>query len=294
MALVRCEFHGLLYNTDNPRGCPACDQDKKGRRGEAAMMKELARASRKTDRPSEARSKGTKAVSLDRSSWSGRPDRRRLLILGIVLAGGLTAALFSLSKPRYIEQQHPNRGNGIVRPLALTPGQPVSVLFSMLGTQPPRTHPTDPAVERYSYGTALYVDAINSTVYSIDIGVANRSWRGLSVGLGETEVEGKLALLSEPIRTAARGTSTPVVVSGYLTFPSVDDRPTFSLIAEVRPPNGCFDVTVDMQPMSQGVLVRSGRRLAVVGEEGDPLNWVVTNIRVADRHRQGPLNTRVC
>ena len=53
-------------------------------------------------------------------------------------------------------------------------------------------------------------------------------------------------------------------------------------------------MTVDMQPMSQGILVRSGRRLAVVGEEGDPLNWVAMNIRVADRHRQGPLNTRVC
>lgn len=293
MALVRCEFHGLLFNTDNPRGCPACDQDKKGKRSEASMMKELARASRKTDRPADAKSVDTNAISPDRTYSLGGTDRRRLLIIGIVLAGGLTAALFRLAQPRFIQQPSPNTSNGNVRPLALTPGQPLTVLFSMLGTQPPRTHPTDPAVERYSYGAAFYIDAINGTVYSIDIGVANRSWRGLSVGLRETEVEGKLALLSEPIRTAPRGT-TPNVVAGYLTFLSLEDRPTFSLIAEVRPPNGCFDVTVDMQPFSRGVLVRSGRRLAVVGEEGDDLIWVATNIRVADRHRQGPLNTRVC
>lgn len=293
MALVRCEFHGLLYNTDNPRGCPACDQDKKGRQGEASMMKELARASRKTDRPSETKSMETRSLSPVSASFTGL-DRRKLLIIGIVLVAGLVFALFSLAQPRLIVQPDPGGSNGNMRPLALTPGQSVSVLFSMLGTQPPHTHPTDPAVERYSYGTDLFVDAISSTVYSIDIGVANRSWRGLSVGLPETEVEGKLALLSEPIRTAVRGTATPQVISGYLTFPSVEARPTYSLIAEVRPPNGCFDVTVDMQPFSVGVLVRAGRRMAVVGDEGDDLDWVATHIRVTDRHRQGPLNTRVC
>ena len=44
MPVVRCPVHDVPYNDENPRGCPACWQDKVGK-DPAGLMKELARAS---------------------------------------------------------------------------------------------------------------------------------------------------------------------------------------------------------------------------------------------------------
>src|SRR5215510_12188287 len=43
MALVKCPKHKIPYNDANPRGCPACAQEKDA--GAANVMQELARAS---------------------------------------------------------------------------------------------------------------------------------------------------------------------------------------------------------------------------------------------------------
>ena len=52
MAVVRCPIHRIPYNDSNPRGCPACAQEKEG--GAADVMQELARASQMGRRTSEA------------------------------------------------------------------------------------------------------------------------------------------------------------------------------------------------------------------------------------------------
>jgi len=36
MALIRCPKHGVPFNDDNPRGCPACALEKEG--GEQAQV----------------------------------------------------------------------------------------------------------------------------------------------------------------------------------------------------------------------------------------------------------------
>ncbi|HEY2824879.1 MAG TPA: hypothetical protein VGI83_04970, partial [Gemmatimonadales bacterium] len=46
MPLVRCPIHNIPYNSDNPRGCPACAREKEG--ASASVMQELARVSRAT------------------------------------------------------------------------------------------------------------------------------------------------------------------------------------------------------------------------------------------------------
>src|SRR5882672_6653427 len=46
MPLVRCPIHNIPYNSDNPRGCPACAREKEG--ANVGVMEELARASRAT------------------------------------------------------------------------------------------------------------------------------------------------------------------------------------------------------------------------------------------------------
>src|SRR5574341_1546851 len=50
MALVRCPKHGIPYQADNPRGCPACALEKGGDE-RAQVMRELARASQAVRRP---------------------------------------------------------------------------------------------------------------------------------------------------------------------------------------------------------------------------------------------------
>ncbi len=297
MTLVRCEIHGLVYNDENPRGCPACDMLQKGRESQASMMQELARASQKQDRstqPAEDEEPRWTWIDRLRPDWIPAIRGRNLVVGGSIVIVTLVITLVWLAQPRFLEQAHPVQVGGAIRPLAVTPGQPVTVVFSMLGTQPPRVHPSDANAERYSYGTDLFIDAINGFVYSISIGVPNRSWRGLYVGMPEREAQGAMSLLSEPIPGGIRTPPAPQLVAGYNVYRSLEARPIRNLTSEVRPPNGCFDVIVEMQPQADGLLLRSGRRYAVVGQEGDPLRWVVTRVRAVTRRRSGPLDTRAC
>ena len=71
-------------------------------------------------------------------------------------------------------------------------------------------------------------------------------------------------------------------------YPSLDERPVRTLRAEVRPPNGCLDVLVDLQPRAIGVLLDGDDRYAVVGRGEPTLDWVVTRIRVVSRAIRGP------
>jgi hypothetical protein len=56
----------------------------------------------------------------------------------------------------------------------------------------------------------------------------------------------------------------------------------------VRPPNGCFDAFVELQPRAAGVLVRGGNRYAVIGRGNVALDWAATLVRIVDRSVVGP------
>jgi hypothetical protein len=112
--------------------------------------------------------------------------------------------------------------------------------------------------------------------------------------MSERAVEGTLALLGS-VQRGQPATRSLEEVGGYSVYPSLDDRPRRTLLVEVRPPNGCYDVTVDLQPQATGILRSGGRRYAVVGQGSNPpLTWVATRIRITTRRVSGPYAGVAC
>jgi hypothetical protein len=308
MALVRCPRHGIPYNDDNPRGCPACALEKEG--GEQAqVMRELARASQVVKRPTGAsaappeprysvpvttppRPPTAEPGTLERLQEMAR--RRPIAAIGVPLSVILLAMLLFRSGSRFIEQPSPVPYTGEVLPLPIEPGAPLTAVFGILGVQPPRPSPEAPSLERYSYGTDLNIDGLNGTVYQISLLVPNRSWHGLRVGLQEQEVEGTLALLGPPQPAAPPVNPRADTLRGLLAYASLDGRPTRSLKAEVRPPNGCFDVVVIIQPRASGILVLGDRQYAVIGPPQVQPEWVATRVQVINRAMPGPAGPAAC
>jgi len=213
--------------------------------------------------------------------------RRNLSIGGAAIAL-LIVVLVITAGPRFTDAPSPATHAGVVRPLPIFPNYPVTSLFSALGPQPPQPNPTAGSLERYSYGTDLAIDAENGVVYAITMTVPNRTWRGLRVGMSETNAQGALAMLGAPRETQAPPGVAPDTVSGFVVYRSLAVRPRRALLAEVRPPNNCFDVLLDLQPRAIGVLTQGARRWAVVSRVGGPIDWVVTRIRVVSRSMPGP------
>jgi hypothetical protein len=309
MALIRCPIHKIPYNEANPRGCPACAAEKKGK-GESNIMRELARMSR-TARPpgepiqppveeappppplqdTEARTDAQIAAEVFEMPPASLLDRlreRRTLVVGALAIVALAVILFWWSRPNFIEQPDPPLVSGDVRPFPVDPDAPISMVFGLLGAQAPHPVPEDSRLARYSYGSDLQVDALNQIVYAITIAVPNRSWHGLQVGMPERNAAGTLALLGTPQDTTGRVTDEPIEIRGFTAYPSLDERPLRVLRAEVRPPNGCYDVLVDLKPRAEGLLLEDGRRYAVVGRDGAEPDWVVTGIRIVNRAIRGP------
>src|SRR5574341_506343 len=311
MALVRCPKHGIPFNDDNPRGCPACALEKEG--GEHGhVMRELARASRVTRRPGApapeaappTRERFTAPVTapprppvlepglLDKLKELAR--RRPVPVIGVPLIAILLIALVSRSGPAFIQQPSPVPLIGEVLPLPIAPGAPLSTVFGVLGVQAPRPSPDGQMLERYSYGTDLNVDALNGVVYTISLLVPNRSWQGLRVGIPQREAEGALALLGVPQPAAEPVMPRADTLRGLVVYPSLEGRPNRPLKAEVRPPNGCYDVVVDIQPRAAGVLLDRDRRYAVIGPPQAQLEWVATRVRVVNRAVAGPAGPVAC
>ncbi len=318
MALVRCPTHKIPYNDENPRGCPACAREKDGASSTSAIQ-ELARASQQSAKPPIAPAPAPKQPPARRSVRTSRQfvrrptspfvttppkapvveeglldklrqlaEQRRLLAVGGASIAVLAIVFLLTSGPRFMEGQYPTVvDEAQVRPLPLQPNAPVTTMFSTLGTRLPKTNPSSPRLAQYSYGQDLKIDAVNSVIYSITLRIPNRSWRGLRAGMDQQTAEGSLALLGGPIE---EGSSNPPseTVSGYVTYPSFDARPRRTLRAEVRPPNGCFDVLVDIQPRAIGILQDGENRYIVVAREGDAFVWVVTQIRAVSRRITGP------
>lgn len=315
MALVRCPKHDIPYNDENPRGCPACAREKEGA-DQGTIMKELARASQVIRRPGsgtsgrpsrsspdellEQISIGTpppkiptaEPTLLDRAL--GFAKRRPIHAIGIPLVVILLGRLLFRSGPEFVEQPHPPVATGEILPLPIEPGQAVSAVFAVLGVQPPRVHPEFRVLERYAYGTDLAIDALNGAVYAIVLGVPNRSWRGLRVGISQQNAEGALALLGVPQPAAPPTEPRADTIAGYLVYPSLEARPRRSLKAEVRPPNGCFDAIVDIQPRAAGILIQGDREFAAIGPPAALPEWVATRVTVLSRQVAGPMGNAAC
>src|SRR3990172_8767705 len=157
MALVRCPKHGIPFNDDNPRGCPACALEKEG--GEQAqVMRELARASQVVRRPGapapppEVAPRRSERFTAPVTAPPRAPvlepglldklqelvRRRPVPAIGIPLIGTLLVALVFRSGPSFVQQPSPVALVGDVLPLPIEPGASLNTVFGVLGVQPPR------------------------------------------------------------------------------------------------------------------------------------------------------------
>lgn len=316
MALVRCPKHKIPYNDANPRGCPACAREQEGG-GEAELMRELARMSRAVQAPPEpveapperSTPTATPAARAPRPApvrpvtepprrpvaedtvlrrLLQRARDRRWLTGGTILIVIALVGLAVLSGPEFVAEPHPAQvSDDQLRSLPIDPGMPIENVFAVLGPQPPQTAPESRRLARYAYGSDLTIDALNGVVYAITYSVPNRRWRGLQVGVPERVVEGALALFGIPEASQTGGAQLRRV-GKYAVYPSLDQRPVRTLRTQVRPPNGCLDIEVELRPRAAGILIDGDQRYAVIGE-GDPvLEWFSTRVRVINRAVQGP------
>jgi hypothetical protein len=306
MAVVRCPKHELPYNEDNPRGCPACAAEEAGEAYTSASAAWSQRGSE--DESGRLEDPGTPVpgsdglvrsiedqlnVATDRLSdpfrrvgrWikdqaKARPGVATVMVLvGIVV---MVSMIRGMGGPEFQARPSPPAATGDVLPLAVEPGQPLDVMFSILGTAAPRPHPTESRMERYVYTLDLVADALNGQVHALRIRTPDRSWRGLRVGMPAVDGEGALSMLGR-FTSRDDGRGQPEARDGYLVFPSRVTVPVTTVTAEMRPPNGCLDVTVEFQPAISGELIDGGLRSPVVGQEGDEVAWVVTEIHVVSR-----------
>jgi len=222
-------------------------------------------------------------------SWISRiTDQQRFKQFAIGAVIVLAIAAVVLSGPTFQEGMYPMAVDGAPRPLPLNPNVNITTAFGTLGTRSPKANPDSPQLARYTYGSDLSVDALNGVIYAITVKIPNRSWRGLHAGMNEQTANGVLALLGIPTEGVAAAPSPPQEMGGYWVYPSLDERPRRTISVEVRPPNGCYDIQVELQPQAYGTLDGGDRRYAVVGLDGPTLTWVVTQVRVVSRSLRGP------
>jgi hypothetical protein len=258
------------------------------------MMRELAEASQPIDDNLEAALRKPTILERVNDVLEDLPDASKILSRGgpFVIAA-LVIILVLVSGPTYTEQPNPVQFTGTPRPLEIYVRQPISDVFGALGEQNFEPVPGYPNVRRYRYGSNLLIEAISGYVYSVDLGLVNRSWRGLRVGMSETEAAGALALLAEPV-AGGENPAPPRIRAGRQVYPTASSRPIRTLRSEVRPRAGCYDVIVELRPQQTGLLLDGDERYSVVGNENQPLQYVVTRILVQDRSRGGTKGDAVC
>jgi hypothetical protein len=264
-------------------------------------MQELARASQTVRRPGST----DPAIAVPGAPVTTQPrlpapvvDRIAKLLALLRNRSTLTGAgvlilllvffLVNSTRARFTAADSPARFSGVVRPFPVNPNDPIAMVFSAVGPQVSQPNPTARTLERYSYGTDLYVDALNGLVYAITLSVPNRSWRGLRVGLNQTNIEGMLALLGTPLAADSAMDSRADTISGFVAYRNLDARPRRTLVANVRPPNGCYDAFVDLRPRAIGVMTKGRDRWIAITRVGGVQEWVVTRIRVTSRSMAGP------
>ncbi len=292
MAVVRCPVHKIPYNDENPRGCPACARER-SRDETADVIRELARASRAARSVEQAPSAATPVGELltpppapvpERPGWLERARSltrdRPFRAWGVVAIAMLIVVLILVSGPRYVEAPVPAPAAGELRPLSINPEDAITTVFAVLGPQQPEPVPDRPRLARYRYGTDLTVDALNDRVDRITFRVPNRRWNMLAVGDPELTVRGAMTLLGTVEEETPAPPQPPQSVSGYEVYESLGERPLRTLRAAVRPPNGCYDVEVDLRPRVAGLLLDGSNRYAVIGKGDVTLEWVSTEVRI--------------
>lgn len=311
MAVVRCPTHNVPYNDENPRGCPACWQEKVGD-NPAELMRELARASKSIPRveilPPPEEDELPPMPRLRTGAWPGPvtqpprlpvPEPTRLERLGRFLKANLTAAIgitlivvaaalaWIVTRPTFEPALLPPPIAGEALPFPVTPNMSIIGAFALLGPRTPEVNPDSPNLARYDFEHGTYVDVFNGVVYAVTLERPERSWEGNRVSTEETRARGTLALLG-PI-----GEETPAAVAafpfgGYLAYRNLADLPRRQLTAAVRPPNGCYDVKVELAPRVIGTASRGDETFVAVGRRGGTPTWVVHRVRVVSRAMPGP------
>lgn len=310
MAVVRCPKHNIPYNDRNPRGCPACHAERGGEEADAAIMRELARASRAMPAPPLEDPPRWPASPPDasRPSWPPpvtappRLPSRELRgferlwrwvvdnrgIVGFAVALGIVGMLlWVITRPDFVPGWDPAFPTGDPLPVPVGVHTPVDGLFARLGSTAPTLNPDSPDLARYRYDGAV-IDALNAVVYAVTLTTPARSWRGNRVGVSETLARSTLSLLGSPREEASGPSRAPVRVGGYEVYTTASDRPRRTLVAAVRPPNGCYDVRVELVPRIIGRLAQDDRQVVVVARRGEGMEWVVDRVRVVSRALPGP------
>lgn len=311
MAVVRCPIHNVPYNDENPRGCPACWQDKVGT-DPANLMKELARASKEIPRveilppptddelpPFERLRTGAWPAPVTQPprlptpepTWTERVGHalrtHALAVASVALVALASFLMWYVSRPTFTPTLQPPALTGEPLPFPVVPNTPILGAFALLGTRVPAVHPQEPSLARYDFGQGALVDVFNGVVYAVTLTSPQRSWEGNRVGVDETRARGGLALLG-PVTEEAPAAAAPFPFGGYLAYRSLADLPRRRLTAEVRPPNGCHDVQLVIAPLVIGTAARGDETFLAVSRRGGTPSWVVHEVRVVSRALRGP------
>ncbi|HEX9631183.1 MAG TPA: hypothetical protein VGA02_01870 [Gemmatimonadales bacterium] len=311
MAVVRCPTHNVPYNDENPRGCPACWQEKIGD-DPAQLMRELARASKAIPHveilPPPTEDELPPMHRLATGAWPGpvtQPPRvptpeptqlQRLwhflrANLAAVVGTGLIAVaavlVWVITRPTFESALLPPVPTSDARPFPVAPNTPIIGAFALFGPRAPEVNPDSPTLARYDFGEGTLVDALNGVVYAVTLESPDRSWEGNRVGMEETRARGTLALLG-PLADEEPAASAPFPLGGYLAYRRLADLPRRHLTAAVRPPNGCYDVRVEVAPRVIGTATRADETFVAVARRGGTTTWVVHRVRVVSRALRGP------
>lgn len=310
MAVVRCPIHNIPYNDRNPRGCPACFAEKQGEDGDAAIMRQLARLSRgmpalpdaepapPVERPGTGEERPswpppvtppprvpTRALRIHEKLWHWIREHRAATAGGAAVA--ITVVLvWIITRPDFVPAFDPALPAGDPLPVPVEVHMPVEGVFARLGGAPPTLNPDSPELARYRYGSAA-VDALNRTVYAVTLTSPARTWKGIRPGVAEEAVRSTLSLLGTPREVPGPGRA-PVRVGSYQVYTSADDRPRRTLVTAVRPPNGCYDVVVELVPRVVGRLAQGAGDAVVVARRGAPMEWAADRVRIVSRALPGP------
>jgi len=311
MPVVRCPIHNVPYNDENPRGCPACWQERVGT-DPANLMRELARASQAIPHveilPPPTDDELPPLERLRTGAWPGpvtQPPRipvpaptplerfalfLRTHLLAVVATSLITVAtglMWYVSRPTFAPALVPPALSGEPLPFPVHPNTPVVGAFAILGSRAPEVNPDSPTLARYDFGQGAVVDVLNGVVYAITLTTPDRAWEGNRVGVDETRARGGLALLG-PLVEEEPAAAAPFPFGGFLVYRRLQDLPRRRLSASVRPPNGCFDVQVEIAPQIIGTATRDEETLLAVARRGGTVTWVAHRVRVVSRAMPGP------
>jgi hypothetical protein len=190
-------------------------------------------------------------------------------------------------RPEFVAGFDPPLPAGEPLPVPVEIHIPIEGVFARLGPEPPTLNPDSPDLARYTFGGAA-IDALNGTVYAVTLTGSDRTWKGIRPGVEEATARGMLALLGGARERAGPAPPEPATVSRYRVYATADDLPHRTLVAEVRPPNGCYDVRVTIVPRIIGRLDEGDGSVVVVAFRGQAMTWVVGRVRVVSRALAGP------